>query len=420
MRRRIIPAFVVLVLIAGGAYWWYTQQQTQAANGLTGSGTIEAQQINIGPEVAGRVVEVTADEGQSVEAGQVLFRLDDALLLAQRAQAEAAVQTAQAQYDQIRAGARAQQLRAAQAAISSTQAALDGAQADFNRLLSGATYDQVAAAQAQLEAAQAQAKIAQDGYDAVSNAQSTIQDLRKNPPTLPNGQRLTVSGAGLSDVLARMRPQLDAANAQVAAAKALLYKLYSGPTTPEVRAAQARVEAAQGQIQAAQAQYELLAAGPSREQIAAAEAAVAQAQEALQTFDVQADKFVVRAPQDAIVLARNLEAGEVVGPGATVFVLGQFDTLQLTVYLPESSYGSVKLGQTARVSVDSYPGVSFPAIVAHIADQAEFTPRNVQTAEGRRTTVYAIKLDVPNPDGKLKPGMPADVTFDESNNVAVK
>ena len=406
--RRVIPVFVILALIAGGAYWWYTQQQTQAANGLKGSGTIEAQQLNIGPEVAGRVVEVTADEGQAVKAGQVLFRLDDALLLAQRAQAQAAVQTARAQRDQLLAGARLQQLEAAQAAISSTQAALNGAQADFNRLVSGATYDQVAAAQAQLEAAQAQAKIVQDSYNAISNAHDTLKSM---------GRR---SGAGLSDTLVRMRPQLDAADAQVTAAQALLYKLYSGPTTPEVRAAQARVEAAQGQLQAAQAQYELLAAGPSREQIAAAEAAVAQAQEALKTFDVQADKFVVRAPQDAIVLVRNLEAGEVVGPGATVFVLGQFDTLQLTVYLPESSYGSVKLGQAARVNVDSYPGVSFPAIVVHIADQAEFTPRNVQTVEGRRTTVYAIKLDVPNPDGKLKPGMPADVTFDESGNVAVK
>jgi len=88
--------------------------------------------------------------------------------------------------------------------------------------------------------------------------------------------------------------------------------------------------------------------------------------------------------------------------------------------LPEDSYGSVKLSQAARVNVDSYPGVSFPAVVVQIADQAEFTPRNVQTAEGRRTTVYAIKLDVPNPDGKLKPGMPADVTFDESGNVAAK
>ena len=62
--------------------------------------------------------------------------------------------------------------------------------------------------------------------------------------------------------------------------------------------------------------------------------------------------------------------------------------------------------------VDSYPGVAFTGTVVHIADQAEFTPRNVQTAEGRSTTVYAIKLDVPNPEGKLKPGMPADVSFE--------
>jgi hypothetical protein len=58
--------------------------------------------------------------------------------------------------------------------------------------------------------------------------------------------------------------------------------------------------------------------------------------------------------------------------------------------------------------------VTFPATVTYISDQAEFTPRNVQTTEGRRTTVYAVKLDVPNPDGRLKPGMPTDVSFDES------
>ena len=82
------------------------------------------------------------------------------------------------------------------------------------------------------------------------------------------------------------------------------------------------------------------------------------------------------------------------------------------MYLPEDTYGRVTLGQTAKVTVDSYPGAAFRGTVSHIADQAEFTPRNVQTVEGRRTTVYAIKLDVPNPDGRLKPGMPADVTFE--------
>ena len=68
--------------------------------------------------------------------------------------------------------------------------------------------------------------------------------------------------------------------------------------------------------------------------------------------------------------------------------------------------------------MDSFPGETFPAKVTKIANQAEFTPQNVQTQEGRQTTVYAVELTVDNPDGKLKPGMPVDVTF--ANQVAVK
>jgi len=410
--RRIIPIILILALIGGGTWWW-SHQQTQAATGLKGSGTVEATQVNVGPEVAGRVAEVMADEGQAVKAGQVLFRLDDALLVAQRAQAEAAVTTARAQRDQLLAPARPQQIEAARAAISSTQASLSGAQADLNRLLAGATNDQIAAAKAQLVAAQAQATIAQDGYDAISRAQITVENLRRNPPTLPNGQRANVGAPGLSQAEAELTIQLNAANSQVNAAQASLNKLRSGPTADEIHAAQARVAAAEGQLQVAQKQYDLLAAGPRREQIAAADAAVAQAEEALRAFDVQASKLVVLAPQDGVVMVRNLEVGEVVGPGATALVIGQLETLQLTVYLPEDSYGRVKLGQATGVTVDSYPGVTFPATVVTIADQAEFTPRNVQTTEGRRTTVYAVKLDVSNPDSRLKPGMPADVTFEQ-------
>jgi len=397
--RRVIPIIVILALIGGGTWWW-SQQQKQSTPELKGSGTVEATQVNVGPEVAGRVVEVMADEGQAVKAGQVLIRLDDALLVAQRAQAEAAVNTARAQRDQLLASARPQQLAAARATISSTLASLSGAQADFSRLLAGATSADIVSAQAQLKSAKADTKIVQDGYDAVSRGRDMLKSLNKG-------------GGGLRQVEETVSAQLNAANSQVNAAQALLNKLQSGPTADELHAAQARVAAAEGQLAVAQKQYDLLAAGPRREQIAAADAAVAQAEEALRAFDVQAGKLVVRAPQDGVVMVRNLEVGEVVGPGATALVIGQLETLQLTVYLPEDSYGRVKLGQATRVTVDSYPGVTFPATVVTIADQAEFTPRNVQTTEGRRTTVYAVKLDVSNPDGRLKPGMPADVSFDQ-------
>jgi HlyD family secretion protein len=112
-----------------------------------------------------------------------------------------------------------------------------------------------------------------------------------------------------------------------------------------------------------------------------------------------------------VVLTRNIEPGEFVQPGATAFVLGKLSDLTITVYIPEDRYGEIHLGQEATVTVDSFPGVTFTATVIQIANTAEFTPRNVQTVEGRSSTVFAIKLSVDNADGKLKIGMPADVVF---------
>jgi len=126
---------------------------------------------------------------------------------------------------------------------------------------------------------------------------------------------------------------------------------------------------------------------------------------------VQLKKLVVYASETGVVLSRDIEPGEVTQAGVSVMTIGQLDTLKLTVYIPEDRYGQINLGEAAPVTVDSFPGEVFQGHVTHIADQAEFTPRNVQTTEGRRTTVFAIELAIQNPDGKLKPGMPSDVCF---------
>jgi len=91
--------------------------------------------------------------------------------------------------------------------------------------------------------------------------------------------------------------------------------------------------------------------------------------------------------------------------------MANLNELTITVYVPEDRYGEIHLGQTVDVTVDSFPGETFTATVSNIADQAEFTPRNVQTVSGRSATVYAVKLKVSDPTGKLKIGMPADVVF---------
>ena len=128
-------------------------------------------------------------------------------------------------------------------------------------------------------------------------------------------------------------------------------------------------------------------------------------------FQAQIAKLEVNAPMDGVILTRNVEPGEFVQPGAAALTIGNLSDLTITVYVPENRYGEVALGQTVEVVVDSFPGVTFTATVIQIANKAEFTPRNVQTVEGRSATMFAIKLSVQDSEGRLKPGMPADVVF---------
>jgi HlyD family secretion protein len=127
--------------------------------------------------------------------------------------------------------------------------------------------------------------------------------------------------------------------------------------------------------------------------------------------DTQLAKITITAPMDGVILTRNIEAGEFVQPGSVAFAMADLNNITITVFVPEDRYGQISLGQQAQITVDSFPGETFTGEVIHMADQAEFTPRNVQTVEGRSSTVYAIKLKVTDSEGKLKIGMPADVVF---------
>jgi len=120
----------------------------------------------------------------------------------------------------------------------------------------------------------------------------------------------------------------------------------------------------------------------------------------------------IRSPIDGVVLMRAAEPGEITTGGGSLLVVANLSTVTLTVYVPENQYGNVYLGQEYQVSVDSFPGEVFIGQVTHIADQAEFTPRNAQSVQGRKNTVYAVKLTIPNPNMDLKPGMPADMTLE--------
>ena len=103
--------------------------------------------------------------------------------------------------------------------------------------------------------------------------------------------------------------------------------------------------------------------------------------------------------------------GETITPGAPLLLLGNPSQTTVTVYIAEPHLGRVHLGQHVAVTVDSFPYRVFEGQVSRIAEQAEFTPKNVSTKEGRRNTFFAVEIRVENPDLALKSGMPADVTF---------
>jgi HlyD family secretion protein len=192
--------------------------------------------------------------------------------------------------------------------------------------------------------------------------------------------------------------------AQLAAAERDYAAVRDGPDPDDIALAEARVQTAEANLALAQTDT-------SQEQLDASQAQVDAAQAALDIVQAQYDKLVLTSPVDGVVLYRTVEPGEVVLPGSPAITLGLLDDLTITVYIPEDRYGQIDIGDKAIVKVDSFPGETFDAVVGRIADQAEYTPRNVQTEEDRRTTVFAVELLVDDPQGKLKPGMPADVIF---------
>jgi len=170
---------------------------------------------------------------------------------------------------------------------------------------------------------------------------------------------------------------------------------------------------AEAQIAAAQAQLDGLQAGATKEQIAALQARVGQANAALDSLLAQRSMLTIASPIDGIVVNVAAHPGEVAPAGAVLLTVADLADLELTLYMPETQIGQVHLGQRVQVKVDSFPDRVFEGQVIHIADLAEFRPRNVATREERANLVFAVTVLLPNDDGALKPGMPADAVFGE-------
>jgi len=438
-------SLIILLLLALvlAIYFGIRYLQPPQDQALTASGTIEAVEVSIASELGGKVAEVYVDEGDAVRAGDALFRLDDTLLQAQRrvavanlnlaeaaaATARASLRTAQANYtlalDTARAEAatartalwraampadydlpgwyfsRAEEIAAAQQEVETAHNDLQRAQQALDHLLQDARGAKFHAAEERLLHARIAFLAAQDTLEKARNAHDN-EELRDSAQNAYDEaqQELQDAQEAYNDLADRdiardilsARADLAAAQERYEMAQDRLLALQIGSDSPRLAVAQATLDQAQAAVEQA-------------------DQAVAQARASLDLLDTQIARLTVTAPSDGIILTRSIQPGEVLSPGGEALTLARLDELTITVYVPEDRYGQLSLGQEASVKVDSFPGETFKATVVYISDRAEFTPRNVQTVEGRSSTVYAIRLRVEDPQRKLKPGMPADVTF---------
>lgn len=383
--RIMIPALIVIGLVVTGVVKIRNGKQ----NGLIRvSGNIEATEARLGFRVQGRVEDRRVDEGDRVKKGDVLAVLDASDQKAALAKAEANVAYSQSVVRELTNGSRPEDVEKAKARAQQARYALE-------ELRKGSRSQDIEKARAELSRAEA----------GLSSAESQLAQARSDMERF----EALYKDAGISKRENEMyKTKYDTAESQkreaqgrVATAREVLSLSKEGPRSEEIkRAGEA--------LKQAEADYALVRKGPRQETLDQARAQLKSAEASLEQARLQLSYTEIKAPMDGIVLSKAAENGEFVNPGTTVIVLGDLAHPWLRAYINEKDLGRLKLGDAVDVKTDAFKDKTYKGRVSFISSQAEFTPKSVQTFEERVKLMYRVKIELENPDGELKPGMPAD------------
>jgi HlyD family secretion protein len=379
-RKRLVIV-VMLAVVAGVAILvWRTFGRSSNAEGVIPlSGRLEGDDSAVAAKVAGRIVEIRVAEGDPIKAGDVIAILDDEQVKAREDQARAALTQSEA-----RARAAREQIEVLEEQLRQMQLQTTQSRADAEGRVLEAEAD-LAGAEAQLAREQAAYQIAAYDRDAYSKlAQSGAVSERQ-------GRQAASAAEQQAAAVTAARRRVDAARGALATAKANL-------TTPDIRAAQ--TAAIRGQI--AQQTAEVASAAAQIDQVRA------------QLAEAQANRadLIVRAPFDGTVVIRTAQPGEIAAQGTPIVTLIDLSRVYLRGFVPEGQIGAVKIGQPARVYLDSNPEQPLEAYVSRVDPEAAFTPENTYFRDDRVKQVVGVKLQlkagVKAGGGYAKPGMPAD------------
>lgn len=411
-RYYLLSMVVLMALLAAGCAGAVTLAElpdplTDTAP-LMAAGTIRARDVRLATELGGRIVSLDAKQGETVRAGGVLVTLDATPWELQLLPAVAAVAVAEADLAVLKVGPREAQVAAARAAVALAEAKRDGAYAAWQNALERVENPQDLVSR--IVEAQANVALAVQGAEL---AEAQLQPAQVNRDIRSEGS--VEREAAEYQVLAAEHA-LAAAEADLETAQTLLDYLWWIRSEPlgyiaQANGAEGQVAIAEAEVAVARAHLQDVLDGPTAQEIAVAEAVVRQAQSEADLLRLKIVRCTLVSPIDGVVMAQTLQPGELAAPAATILRLADLSVVSLEVYVPENRIGHVQLGQTVSVAVDGYPDLVFEGRVVTVGDQPEFTPRNVATAEERLNTFYAVEIELANPDGLLKPGMPADAQF---------
>lgn len=376
MSYKPIVAIVLVLTIIGIAvgFAWPRRYDNDV---LELAGVVEIQEVRLASKVGGRIEQVLVRESEEVPAGKPLVVLDSRELVAQKEQLEAKLAAAKAALQKAEEGPRPQEKEAAKAAVEAAQARLD-------RLNNGARPEEIAESRAQVAAADAE-----------------MQALDKELSRVAMARDRGAASAADYDAAKRA---YDVSKAKADAAHAQLDLILAPPRPEDVAEATAEIERLT-------AQWELLKEGTRDEDKAMAKADVAGIQAQIEALAVQIDETVIEAVEPCRIEVIVLRAGDMAAPGQTVLRVLRHDDRWVKAYVPETELARVRLNQKVEVRTDSPSVKPLTGHIVHIAEMSEFTPRNVQTLDGRKHQVFAVKIRVDDPEGILKSGMAAQVTL---------
>jgi HlyD family secretion protein len=384
-KKKVVP--LLILLIVGGAliYYFFLRHSEGEGSDIPVSGNIEVTTVDVSFKIPGKIEKLAVEEGDKVKEGQLVASLEHRDLMAQKNKAEATLEAAQSRVPTLQKNIELQDQSTLEE-ISQAQSAVQAAHARLQQLLAGSRPQEIQASKAGLDQAQA--------------------DLVKRKSDMDRAEKLFKSNFISAQEWDSAINAHDVAAANLKKAQETYALVVEGPRREEIDAARALYEQAQAALKLAKAHR--LQVEVSRKELLTAQAQIKEASTAMAVIETQIGYSRLIAPLSGVVLVKNAEAGEFVVPGGAVVTLGDVERPWLKAFINENDLGRVKLGQKVSVTTDSYLGKVYPGKITFLSSEAEFTPKNVQTAKERVKLVYRIKVSLENPHGELKPGMPAD------------